>query len=119
MSDKWSKYKRILDREDEEFSKAMEEKVSTLLFSKFSYNHIILAGVDIITQSQLDFEIFKHCIALSHRFYKTCEFSFYSRDWIQISLDMRWCCACMKEKQGPDQKRYAMFVFGKTWSLVK
>ena len=36
MVDEWSKYKRILDREDKEFKKAMEVEVSTLLFSKLS-----------------------------------------------------------------------------------
>ena len=38
MSEEWSKYKKILDREDEEFRKAMEEEVSTLLSSKFAAN---------------------------------------------------------------------------------
>ena len=35
MSDEWSKYKQILDSEDEEFRRAMEKEVSTLLFPKF------------------------------------------------------------------------------------
>ena len=30
MLEAWSKYKRILDREDKEFRRAMEEEVSTL-----------------------------------------------------------------------------------------
>ena len=36
MSDECAKYKRIWGREDEEFKKAMEAEVSTLLFSRFS-----------------------------------------------------------------------------------
>ena len=59
MSDEWNKYKRILDREDEEFKKAMEVKVSTLLFSKLSSKYKILAGVGIIAQNPIDFAIFK------------------------------------------------------------
>ena len=61
MSEEWRKYKKILDREDEEFKRAMEEEVSTLLPSKFSNKHRILAGVDIIAQSQRDLPIFKQC----------------------------------------------------------
>ena len=64
MSEEWGKYKRILEREDEEFGRAMEEEVSTLFSSKFSNEYIILAGVDIITQCQVDFPIFKQCLAL-------------------------------------------------------
>ena len=63
MSDGWAKYKRILEREDEEFKKAMEAEVSILLFSRFSSKCRILAGVDIITQSQIAFLIFKQCLA--------------------------------------------------------
>ena len=50
MADEWSKYKRILDREDEEFKRVMEVEVSTSLFSEFSSKYRILAGVGIITQ---------------------------------------------------------------------
>ena len=64
MSEEWSKYKRILDREDEEFRRAMEEEVSTVFSSKFSNEYRILAGRDIIAQSQIDLLIFKQCIAL-------------------------------------------------------
>ena len=63
-SEQWCKYKRILDREDEEFKRAMEEEVSTLLSSKFSNKNRILVRVDIITHSQLDLPIFKQCLAL-------------------------------------------------------
>ena len=59
MSNKWNKYKKILDREDEEFKKAIEVKVSTLLFSKFSSKYRILAGVGIITRNPIDLAIFK------------------------------------------------------------
>ena len=59
MSNEWSKYKKILDRENEEFKRVMEVEVSTPLFSKFSSKYKILAVVDIIAQSQLDFAIFK------------------------------------------------------------
>ena len=64
MSDKCNKYKRILDREDEQFKRAMKEEVSTLLSSKFSNKQRISAGVDIIAQSQIDLPIFKQCLAL-------------------------------------------------------
>ena len=64
MSDEWSKYKGILDREDEEFRRAMEKELSSLLFPNFSNKYKILAGVDIITQSQLDLGIFKQNLAL-------------------------------------------------------
>ena len=58
------KYKRILDREDKEFRRAMEEDISTLLSSKFSNKYRILAGVDTTTQNQIDLPIFKQCLAL-------------------------------------------------------
>ena len=57
MSDELDKYKKILDREDEEFMRGMEAEVGTSLFPKFSRKYRILAGVDIIAQSQLDFAI--------------------------------------------------------------
>ena len=59
MSDERSKYKKILDRKDEEFKRAMEAEVNTPLLSNFSSKCRILVGVDIIAQSQLDFAIFK------------------------------------------------------------
>ena len=64
MSEEWSKYKNISDREDEEFKKALEEEVSTLLSSKFCSKHRILAGVYIIAQSPIYLAIFKQCLAL-------------------------------------------------------
>ena len=64
MSEEWSKYKRILDSEEEEFRRAMEEEVSTLLSSKFSNKYENLAGVDINTKSQIDLPILKQCLAL-------------------------------------------------------
>ena len=64
MSEEWSKYKRILDREDKEFRRAMEEEVSTLFSSKCSNKYRILAGIDIVTQSQIDLPIFKQCLDL-------------------------------------------------------
>ena len=54
----------ILEREDKEFRKAMEEEVSTLFFSKFKSKHRILAKVDIITQCEIDLFIFKQDLAL-------------------------------------------------------
>ena len=63
MSDEWSRYKKILDREDEEFKSAMEAEVSTSLFSKFSSKYRILVGIDIVTQNPIDFETFKQCLA--------------------------------------------------------
>ena len=59
MPDVWSRYKKILDREDEEFRRAVEAEVSTSFPSKFSNKHRILPGVDIITQNPIDFVIFK------------------------------------------------------------
>ena len=44
MSDEWRRYKKILDREDEEFKRVMEAEVSTSLFSKFSSKYRILVG---------------------------------------------------------------------------
>ena len=64
MSDKWDKYKGVLDREDEEFRRAIEKEVSTLLSLQFSSKYRILAGADIITHSQLDLPILKQCLAL-------------------------------------------------------
>ena len=58
LTDEWSKYKKILDREDE----GLEAEVSTSLFSKFSSKYRILAGVGIITQNPLNFVIFKQCL---------------------------------------------------------
>ena len=46
------KYRKILEREDEEFKKAMEAEVSTLLFPKFSSQCRILVGIDIIAHFQ-------------------------------------------------------------------
>ena len=79
MSKEWGKYKRILDREDEEFRKAMEEEVSTLFSSKFSNKYWIFAGVDIITQSQINPPIFKEFLALFHDCYKVYKFSLLLR----------------------------------------
>ena len=64
MSDEWNKYKKILDREDKEFRRTMEEEVSTSLSSEFSNKDRILAGVDIITQYPIDLTIFKQCLAV-------------------------------------------------------
>ena len=64
MSKEWGKYKRILDREDKEYRRAMEEEVSTFISSKFRNKYRILAGVDIIAQSQIDLPIFKQCLTL-------------------------------------------------------
>ena len=64
MSEEWGRYKRSLDREEEEFRKTMEDEVSTLLSSKSSNKYRILAGVGIITQNQIDLPIFKQCLAL-------------------------------------------------------
>ena len=35
MSNEWAKYRKILEREDEEFKKAMEAEVSILLCPRF------------------------------------------------------------------------------------
>ena len=57
MSIQWAKYRKILEREDEEFMKAMEAEVSTLLFPRFGSQCRILAGIDIITQLSMNFAI--------------------------------------------------------------
>ena len=49
MVDEWSKYANILEREDKEFRRVMEEEVSTLFSFKRSSKYRFLAGVDIIT----------------------------------------------------------------------
>ena len=59
MSDEWGRYKKILDREDGKFRRAMEVEVSTSFLSEFSNKYRILAGVDIITQYSVDFAISK------------------------------------------------------------
>ena len=64
MTDEWAKYRKILEREDEEFKKAMEAKVSTLLFPKFSSQCRILVGIDIIAHSSLKFAIFNFHVML-------------------------------------------------------
>ena len=53
MSNEWDRYKKILEREDKEFKKAMEAEVSILLLSKFSSKYRI------ITQNPIDSEISK------------------------------------------------------------
>ena len=57
----------ILEREDKEFRRAMEEEISTLFSSKFSSKYGILAGDDIISQHEIDLLIFKQCLALLSR----------------------------------------------------
>ena len=64
MPEEWSKYIRILEREDKELRRAMEEEGSTLFSSKFNNEYKILAGVDIIAQCQVDLSIFKQWLAL-------------------------------------------------------
>ena len=64
IADEWNKYAAILEREDKEFRRVMEEEICTLFSSKFSNEYIILAGVDIIAQHQIDLSIFKQCLAL-------------------------------------------------------
>ena len=54
MADEWSKYMVILEREDKEFRRAMEEEVSTLCSSKFSSKYRILTGAEIIAQHEID-----------------------------------------------------------------
>ena len=54
----WNKLAAILEREDKEFRRVMEAEVSTV-FSRFSSKYRILAGVDTITQHQIDPLIFE------------------------------------------------------------
>ena len=57
MSEEWSKYAKILEREDKEFRRAMEAEVSTLFSSKSSSKYRILAGVGNIIQCKIDLQI--------------------------------------------------------------
>ena len=59
MVDELEKYRQILEREDEEFRRAMEAEVSTLSFPGFSSKCRVLAGVDIITHSSMNFAVFR------------------------------------------------------------
>ena len=52
MSDEWAKYRKILEREDEEFKKTMEAEVSILLCPRFNSKCRVLVGIDIITHFQ-------------------------------------------------------------------
>ena len=54
----------ILEREDKELRRVMEEDVSTLFSSRFSSKYRILAGVEIIAQYEIDLLSFKQCLAL-------------------------------------------------------
>ena len=65
MVDGWNKLSAILEREDREFRRVMEEEVSTLFSSKFSNEYRILAGVDIITQHQIDFQAVPSSLAMT------------------------------------------------------
>ena len=64
MAEDWDKLLVILEREDREVRRPMEEEVNILFSSKFINEYIILAGVDIITHSQIDLPIFKQCLNL-------------------------------------------------------
>ena len=44
MADEFKKYKQILEREDQEFRRAIEAEVNTLLFPRFSCKCRILVG---------------------------------------------------------------------------
>ena len=59
MSDEWANYKKILEKEDEEFKMAMEAEVSILLCPRFSSKYRILVGIDIIAHLSMYFAIFK------------------------------------------------------------
>ena len=59
MADELEKYRQILEREYEEFRRAMEAEVSTLLFPRFNSKGRILVGMDIITYSSMNFAVFK------------------------------------------------------------
>ena len=51
MSEDWHKYLQILEREDEEFRRAMQEEVSIVsILLNLIVNNRILAGTGIITQ---------------------------------------------------------------------
>ena len=64
MSEEWSKYAKILEREDKEFKRAMQEEVSvTSVLFYFSLNLIVndraLAWAGIITKCEKDLSSFK------------------------------------------------------------
>ena len=104
MAEDWNNLVAILERDDKEFMRVMEAEVSTV-FSRFSSKYKILAGVDIITQHQIDLPIFKHCLALLPWLLQLYKISLLSKDYIQTSVSMRSCCTCMNGNWGPDQKR--------------
>ena len=63
MVENWNKLAVILEREDKEFRRVMEAEVRTV-FSRFGSKYRILAGIDIITQHEMDLSIFQQCLAL-------------------------------------------------------
>ena len=109
-------YKKIPDREEEEFSRAMEVEVSTPLLPKYR----ILAGVDIITQSQLDLEIFQAVLS-SFPMFTVKLMSFHTTlgtgskyFWVWGSTAPVW-----KRSRALSRKGTPCLFLGKMWSLEK
>ena len=59
MADELERYRQILERKDEEFRRTMEAELSTLSFPRFNSKCRILAGMDIIAHSSMNFAVFK------------------------------------------------------------
>ena len=66
MSEEWHKYAQILEREDEEFRRAMQEEVSIIsILLNLVINNWILAVARIITQHEKKFLNFQSMLLLS------------------------------------------------------
>ena len=62
MSEEWHKYGQTLEREDQEFRRAMQEEVSIIsILLNLVLNNGILAGAGIITQHKKEFLNFNQC----------------------------------------------------------
>ena len=69
MSEEWSKYAKILEKEDKEFKRVMQEEVSitSVLFYfpvNLTANNRPLARAGIITQCEIDLSNFRQCLGL-------------------------------------------------------
>ena len=62
MSEEWHKYAQILEREDQEFRRAMQEEVSIIsILLNLVVNNGILAGAGIVTQHKKELSNIKQC----------------------------------------------------------
>ena len=84
MSEEWSKYAKILEREDKEFKRVMQEEVSitSVLFhfpSNLKANERALAGVGIIAQCERSFN---YKVIFSSHVMNVYKILLLPRDWI-------------------------------------